>query len=380
MALPAGRRGIRADLVKSDGTIIDLTKLKEDFAALSASDIPTIDVPLFKSLTGNPVTISDAVGENAKCAKATLEPIQDLHGYDHPWAGGAGKNLLPMIVDRIKAINTFAAWNGNTITNGGVSVTILTDTDNNVIGFNVNGTSTGIFYLRLTPDNFVLPAGTYALSCVGNNQNIYAYNDGHGLNSYNDKTETFDSEANYKFYIRIASGVTFNNLVVKPMLEAGSVVSTFEPYSNICPISGRTQVEITNKDSEDVEQASVTVDLGQTVYGGTLNVTTGELTVESAYIASYNGESIGELWWSSMDEYVAGATPTTGAQVVYTLATPITVSLTPAQIQLLTTTNIISTNADVLSILYRATEEGNVEGALQYLFDKVEELSAQINE
>ena len=364
MALPAGRRGIRANLVKSDGTISDLTKLKEDFAALSASDIPTIDVPLFKSLTGNPVTISDAAGEKAKCAKATLEPIQDLHGYDHPWAGGAGKNKVNgdvLFSDYLISPNKYKATNLNFLALEfylgdfiGQTITVSTNfttvsgitrvyVQGNVNGSNIDGTyiaESGISKVTLTP------------------------------------TSADD-------YVRITYGSYTGNVNVEWedfQLELGSIATSWAPYSNICPITGRTQVEISNKDSEDVEQASVIVDLGQTVYGGTLNVTTGELTVKTANIASYDGETIGEPWWSSMDEYVEGTTPTTGAQVVYTLAAPTTVSLTPAQIQLLTTTNIISTNADVLSILYRATEEGNVEGALQYLFDKVEELSAQINE
>ena len=362
MALPAGRRGIRANLVKSDGTISDLTKLKEDFAALNASDISTIDVPLFKSLTGNPVTISDAVGENAKCAKATLEPIQDLHGYDHPWAGGAGKNLFD-IEGWLTSIGVSYTKNGNAYT-----ITMLDDTAfENSFVFSDTDTLVTLSLLSFVTGTAVSPR----IQLLDANNRV--------IGTLNDNTSPLQIKGTAsKVRLDYSKAGTFT--IECPQIETGDTATSYEPYSNICPVSGRTQVEITNKDSEDVEQASVTVDLGQTVYGGTLKVTTGELTVETANITFYNGESIGEPWWSSMDEYVAGTTPTTGAQVVYTLATPTTVSLTPAQIQLLTTTNIISTNADALSIMYRSTEEGNVEGALQYLFDKIEELSAQINE
>lgn len=90
-----------------------------------------------------------------------------------------------------------------------------------------------------------------------------------------------------------------------------------------------------------------------TVYGGTLNVSTGELTVTMANIASYAGEAIGEPWVSSMDVYVSGATPTTGAQVVYTLATPITYHLTPQQIRTLLGTNNVYADAGNISLTVR---------------------------
>ena len=67
-----------------------------------------------------------------------------------------------------------------------------------------------------------------------------------------------------------------------------------------------------------------------TVYAGTLTINEDEsvdLVSSMANIASYSGEEINEPWLSSMDKYVSGATPTTGAQVVYTLSTPITYHL-----------------------------------------------------
>ena len=85
-----------------------------------------------------------------------------------------------------------------------------------------------------------------------------------------------------------------------------------------------------------------------TVYGGTVDVVTGVLTVDRANIASYNGEVINEPWLSSMDAYAAGTTPTIGAQVVYELATPLTYQLTPQEIEALVgTNNVWSSSGDV---------------------------------
>lgn len=94
------------------------------------------------------------------------------------------------------------------------------------------------------------------------------------------------------------------------------------------------------------------VPLGQTVYGGVLDVTNGELTVTYGYIGSYNGETIGEPWISSMDAYEAGTTPTTGAQVAYTLATPTTVQITPTEITTLLGDNNVWADTGDVSLEY----------------------------
>ena len=90
-----------------------------------------------------------------------------------------------------------------------------------------------------------------------------------------------------------------------------------------------------------------------TVYGGTLNVTSGELTATHANITSYNGETINEPWISSMDVYSAGATPTTGAQVVYELATPQTYQLTPTQVSTLLNQNNIFADCGQIEVAYK---------------------------
>ena len=69
-----------------------------------------------------------------------------------------------------------------------------------------------------------------------------------------------------------------------------------------------------------------------TVYGGNIDLVSGVLTVTHANIASYDGETLPSTWISDRDVYSVGGTPTTGAQVVYELATPLTYQLTPIQV------------------------------------------------
>ena len=83
-----------------------------------------------------------------------------------------------------------------------------------------------------------------------------------------------------------------------------------------------------------------------TVYGGTLDVTSGVLTVTDGYIAEYAGETLPSTWMSDRDVYASGTTPTTGAQVVYELATPLTYHLTPTEVTTLLGENTIWMDAE----------------------------------
>ena len=70
------------------------------------------------------------------------------------------------------------------------------------------------------------------------------------------------------------------------------------------------------------------IDYGQRVYQGTLDAIRQVIIATMLVIDSYNGEAIGEPWISDRDEYVAGTTPSTGAQVAYTLAEPLEIPVT----------------------------------------------------
>jgi hypothetical protein len=72
-------------------------------------------------------------------------------------------------------------------------------------------------------------------------------------------------------------------------VESGSTATSYEPYSNICPISGSTSVTVTVSDGET--STTKTTALGQTVYGGQLNVLTGELTIDREFITFDGSEN-----------------------------------------------------------------------------------------
>lgn len=128
----------------------------------------------------------------------------------------------------------------------------------------------------------------------------------------------------------VASGVTISG-TYSPMVCADNTVRPYEPYNDI----------------------SVTIDLGQTVYGGTLNPLTGVLTAYP-YYASYNGETLTGRWVSDRDKYVAGTTPTIGAQVVDMSGTGTEIQLTPQQIRTLYGNNTIFADTGNVALEYWA--------------------------
>jgi hypothetical protein len=136
-------------------------------------------------------------------------------------------------------------------------------------------------------------------------------------------------------YIRITLAKTFPAYSTY-QIEYGTTATTYEPYS------GQTYtIEFRDNDNP------------LTVYGGTLDVTSGELTVTDAHIASYDAETLPSTWISDRDVYAEGATPTTGAEVVYKLANSVTYHLTPTQVRTLVgNNNIWADTGDIIEGKY----------------------------
>ena len=87
------------------------------------------------------------------------------------------------------------------------------------------------------------------------------------------------------------------------------------------------------------------------LYGFEINLTTGTLTSRYAHIASYDGETLPGRWWSSRDEYVAGKTPSTGAEVVYE-TTASTYSQTGLEVPLQRGVNVVWADAGEVTVTY----------------------------
>lgn len=420
-----------ADKNKLAGIEAEANKTVVDSAMSDSSTNPlqnkviTKELQGSKTATGNPLTIEDAAPVNAINLSMDLEPIQDLHGYDHPWVGGAGKNKLPMTVEGIKAQNGSASWSGNICTLDGVSFEIITDNDENVIGIKANrvaaSSSPAIFNLGA----YTASTGDILNGCPNGGGNstykIYARGGITGDMGSGATIASGDVGVGRIYAIAVFSGGSPSNLIFYPMIRLSTETdSSFAPYTNICPISGRTEERITQKDNlnNPTVTKTYTIQFGQTVYGGKLDVVTGKLRVNkvkrqitstigtgwqaesgrehsfyvydnefvpSAFSGStvkddarfvcnafptvtptscYNGNlgvakegdrlRLGNPSWSTVSEVMSYLT-NNEVYVVYELAAPITIPLTPTQIKLLENTNTIYTDyeGDTITIEYQ---------------------------
>ena len=297
-----------------------------------------------------------------------INPVQDLHGYDHPWPAGGGKNLLPMKLETMKSANTTGIWNENAYSLNGITFTVQVDSGNNVIGIVANGVANAMSYFNITMNTYstlvsqgFIDEQSYILTgcpvgggsatnyCLmlnaGNTSNKIDI--GAGASVIANNTDT------YFFQIRVFDEYIAENLVFKPMFRISTETdNTFIPYSNICPISGWNEAKVFVSPTTDAADGTTYTITFQpepgTVYGGTLDAVTGELIVNNALISGYAGEALPGAWISDRDVYSEGATPSTGAQVVYELANPITYSLTPIEIStLLGVNNIWADTGDI---------------------------------
>lgn len=133
-----------------------------------------------------------------------------------------GKNLLSNVGGITQTINgiTFTKNNNGTITANG------TATDN--INYYINGYN----YTDMEPNTYYLSDKVNGES----NNTYFTYyefknNDTQNLATYGVNTRVISSKLEGRSRIVVRSGQTLNNVVFKPMLEANSIETDFEPYT-----------------------------------------------------------------------------------------------------------------------------------------------------
>ena len=332
----------QADVIAD--TMADLTENKTAVVTDGVADFETIDGSLVKSLV------------------VEIEP--NLSGYTQEDVTVVGKNKCP---------------NATSGTYGNVVTTVNNDGSVSFSG-SCNANASCDFFRSYTALPYgVEPNETYTISlgAVFNRFEIYYSNDGTTfvgtplvqMTSASHETFLLPSDATgmlIRAYLR--SGSSYS-LTIYPQLEKGNQPTTFEPYH------GKTY----------------TTPFNQTVYGGTLDVLTGELTITHGYLDAssvtwtaqtnsrwfYNGltavikippnnatptDTISDRFSAMSNDNMASTTniglsvngsgslvirngSTTvqpEGQIVYPLATPTTLSLTPQTVKALVGENHIS--------------------------------------
>ena len=213
-----------------------------------------------RTVTGAIVHVTNALALPAEALTVNVEPIQDLHGYDSPWPAGGGENLL---------------YPGTDGTIYGVTKRVNSD---GTVTFSGTATSVADFYFNGTTPSYtayLLPNGTYHIEgSEGGSASTYDFfwiyqKDGATkyANGRDHTPVTVDGESTSRIFFRVYSGYTINLTVNLGLFNGDYQANAWSPYSNICPISGRTSATVTrtgvNVWDEETEIGGISSSTGQ---------------------------------------------------------------------------------------------------------------------
>lgn len=368
------------------------------------------------SLSGSVVTLDDGVdGAPLKKCIVNVTAWQEgsgdasptnqrpIHGWSAANLFDRGKNLLRCTLSALKSVNTNGTWSGSTYTLNGMSWTVNTDAAGYVVSIRVHGNTSGYpeFYF---PYEY-LPAGSYVISMGGTVRFRVYENNVKIVDGTSDETIIVTSKTDSYIFTLFPGSNNVDSLSY-PMLRKSTDTSDFEPYKG----------------------KQVTVQFGDTYYGGQYNYLTGVLTVTTAKVnftktsvawdLSGSGKRIITGALSSSIKHVSDSTVANilcnkfkaassnqtyqnvvgisvgsggdiglgfaktitkdsaweeigdSIDVVYELATPQTIQLTPQEVTLLANTNTIWADCGNVSIEY-----GGYIGSLE---DAIARLTARV--
>lgn len=284
------------DMIKC---VVTFSRLPQRF--LKSGEIPLTITPSTHTVTNDVVVIDNSAGDKEITnLSAAISPIQDLNGYDHPWPAGGGKNLFYRDTNKTNTVN-------------GVTGTFDAETQTiSIVGTNTSSSAYILLTLECTGDIprevalartlFNAPGDVY-INLVYRKNGVWV-----GVSSGGSIPAEIDTTINLQIGV-YGSATSINATNIKAQIELGSAPTTYAPFSNICPITGHDTVNVYVSPTTDAEDATVyTKQLGQTVYGGTVDLVTGVLTVDRAMVeiknayrsGTYNPTTgLGTFWYTS---------------------------------------------------------------------------------
>ena len=169
--------------------------------------------------------------------KIAFSASQDLHGYSKPWIGGAGKNKI-----------VFPYYTNDGLLDG---VTYATDSEGKITATGTTTKGTNFLLNR----EITLKAGTYTFSITGKHIGLTAYvrdvdagimlaTIWAGSSNANATFTLAEDCPNVNIYLNISNADVAVDISAYFQLESGSSPTSFEPYSNICPITGFSQANV----------------------------------------------------------------------------------------------------------------------------------------
>ena len=243
--------------------------------------------------SGAIASFPDGMAAPAKDVTIGIEPMQDLHGQDAPYPAGGGKNLF----NKDGNLTSGYFWNANNAD--------LTPNQNYYVTDYIPVSGSNVKVSGNTM-GYVGTSGSVGMGCFDSNKDAIR------------STNTTVLDISGASYIRLS---VYKNDLNTFQCEYGTIATSYAPYSNICPISGWTGARIVVADVAPNAEGVYTIASVQTgsgdpsptnirpilpglsferddsttmdVYGGTLDVTTGLLTVTMAEV------DMGTLNWNA---------------------------------------------------------------------------------
>ena len=273
---------------------------------------PTPPTPsVFGEVKGNLITFTDGADAPLVECKAEIVATQDLHGYDKPWVGGAGKNKLKTdgLMQSTPSSTSFSNTTPRTFTIGTwcegltynnyyasrcTNITVSEDLIQFETSAGLYGISIPIVGLTIGTTYTISATKVNGLICVGFYQSDGTYISG----DYNKGAFTVPADTYYTTICFCAQTDNVQAKFTNIQLEVGSTATTYSPYSNICPISGYDEVEIEgcgknlfDKNASDLEtDKALNNNGGTTAYSG-CNVS-GYIEVVSGQSYTYYGSAM----------------------------------------------------------------------------------------
>ena len=224
--------------------------------------------------------------EPLQSVKCEINAKQDLHGYDHPWTAGGGKNLLNYDVWKtLGVIHGTTVWENNGVT--------LTATDNDCFT-NYGAGAFGDAKVYVTEGEHIFLSWQENENKAGK---IYIFPNGSeaGLVRANN-TEAKELEyivpANvsfitFRFGVDLAgTTISYKNI----QINKGAKEDAWTPYANICPIFGHSKLNLTRCGANFTDISDNTISGAGYVIGGfPVAINTDNLVLPSGnYVFSFN--------------------------------------------------------------------------------------------
>ena len=224
---------------------------------------------------------------------ANIEPTQDLHGYSSPWPAGGGVNKYP-----------------NCVINGSQNGLIVSHDAGNE-RYNISAGTVSGYAQIISGETFTLSAGTYYWHVDYSSGSVLAglapqlrSTDGSTTYATPNTSFTLSADTELKPRITCQANVTIpSNFSVRLEIVSGSTAPTsWTPYSNICPITGRTGLSV-----YDDPKYGGTVAWNQLVENGNFANGTSKWTGSSAELTASNGIArstmTGSPWNNDIRQY-----------------------------------------------------------------------------